>query len=71
LGLAQLTVDEGERCGHVLRGSISPRNPNSRSQTMEMALKLAVPTTLIVTMPGKTDFLKSKPPATLTRLLMT
>ena len=47
--------------------SISRRNPNSRSHTMEIALKIAVDTTLIATMPGKTNFLKSNPPVVPTR----
>lgn len=42
--------------------SISRKKPNSRSQTMLIALKIAVDTTLIATMPGKTNFLKSNPP---------
>jgi hypothetical protein len=32
--------------------SISRRNPNSRSQTIDMAEKIAIVTTLIATMPG-------------------
>ena len=41
--------------------SISRRKPNSRSHTIDMAEKIAVMTTLIATMPGNMNFLKSKP----------
>ena len=41
--------------------TISRRKPNSRSHTMEIAEKIAVMTTDIATMPGKTNFLNVKP----------
>ena len=50
--------------------SISRRNPNSRSHTIDIAEKIAVETTLIATMPGNTNFLKSKPPVVPTRVDM-
>ena len=41
----------------------SLRNPNSRSQTIEMAEKIAVKSTVIASVPGNMNWRKSTAPA--------
>ena len=43
--------------------SISRKNPNSRSHTIEIAEEMAVDMTVMATIPGNRNFLKSNPAA--------
>ena len=50
--------------------SISRRNPNSRSHTIEIAEERAVDMTVMATIPGNRNFLKSNPAVAPTSVLI-